>query len=276
MAAIAEIVTFPARAAGGAARATARQTVHTLRTFAVNAVDDWGRDAELVGRFASLARLRWDVTVGGVEHVPARAGALIVVNTRRFALAPMFAALALGDELARPVRFVGRPDVAPLGPMLQRLGALLPIAAELEGALRAGELVVLGAQPRHTNSVTGTIDHHLVGAAVAAKVKVLPAATLSSPMQRTARVEVGRGVRPQRLRRGPLAELELADLAADRVDGLLAEAGGDLTGTPLDWMPNGWLPADWRWGESLADLLAVDTAPRRMRTSGATRARQRR
>lgn len=259
---LAEIVTFPARAAGSAARGTVQRTVHTLRTFAVNAVDDWGRDPELVERATAIARLRWDLTVGGAEHVPARAGALIVVNARRFALAPLFAALALGDAVGRPVRFVGRPDVAPLGPLLQRLGGLLPIAAELEGALRSGELVVLGADRRLTNATTGPIDHHLVGAAVAARVKVLPAATISSPAQRAARVEIGRPVRPHRVRRGPLAELELADLVADRLDDLLAESGGGITGTPLDWLPLDRLPLD----RSLADLLAVDAAPRRTRT----------
>lgn len=267
MAQLAEIVTLPARAAGSAARGTVNRTVHTLRTFAVNAVDDWGRDPELVGRVTALSRLRWDVTVGGAEHLPARAGALIVVNARRFALAPVFAALAIGDATGRPVRFVGRPDVAPVGPLLQRLGGLLPIAAELEGALRAGELVVLGADRRLTNATTGAVDHHLVGAAVAAKVKVIPAATISAPAQRAARVEIGRAVRPQRVRRGPLAELELADAVADRLDALLAEAGGAATGTPLDWLPLDRLPLD----RSLADLLSVDAAPRRTGRSAETR-----
>jgi hypothetical protein len=264
MALLAQIVTLPARAAGSAALGTAHRTLHTLQTFAVNAVDDWGRDPELVGKVTALSRLRWDVTVGGVEHLPPRTGALIVVNTRRFALAPVFAALAIGDAVDRPVRFVGRPDVAPIGPLLQRLGALLPIAAELEGALRSGELVVLGADRRLTNATTGAVDHHLVGAAVAAKVKVLPAATISTPTQRAARVEIGRAVRPHRVRRGPLAELEVADAVADRLDAMLAEAGGALTGTPLDWLPLEWLPLDWlRLDGSVADLLSVDAAPRR-------------
>jgi hypothetical protein len=79
---------------------------------------------------------------------------------------------------------------------------------------------------------------------VAAKVRVLPAATISSPLQRAARVEIGREVKPSRSRRGPLAELELADLVEQRIDDLLAEAGGDLTGTPLDWLPFDRFPFD--------------------------------
>ncbi len=237
---LADVVTLPARAVGG----TARGTIHTLRTFAVNAVDDWGRDPELVERATTVSRLRWDVAVGGAEHLPARSGALIVVNARRFALAPLFAALAIGEAIGRPVRFVGRPDIAPLGPLLQRLGGLLPNAAEIEGVLRAGEVVLLGAGHEATNVVSGEVDHRLVGAAVAARVRVLPAATISSPMQRAARVEIGRAVRPARNRRGPLAELELADLVEQRIDDLLAEAGGNLTGTPLDWLAADRFPLD--------------------------------
>jgi hypothetical protein len=43
-------------------------------------------------------------------------------------------------------------------------------------------------------------------------------------------------VRATTKRRGPLAELELADLVERRIDDLLAEAGGTVTGTPLDWL----------------------------------------
>jgi hypothetical protein len=230
---IAEIVTLPARVAGTTASGTAR----TLREWSANDVDDWGCDSRSVGRVFAASRLRWDVAVGGTEHLPQRGGALIVVNARRGALAPIMAALAISDAVGRPVRFVGRPDVAPLGPLLQRLGGLLPIEAELEGALRAGELVVLGAAHQSDNAKAGVIDHHLVGSAVAARVRVLPCATLSAPLQRSARVEIGRPVRPTRIRRGPLAELELADALQRRIDDLLLEFGGPSTGTVLDWLP---------------------------------------
>src|SRR5690606_39269660 len=119
-------------------------------------------------------------------------------------------ALSIGAALDRPVRFVGRPDVAPLGPTLQRLGGLLPLVDEVAGALRGGSLVVLGADHTSTNLHCGRVDHELVGAAVAARVPVVPAAALSSPTGRGARVEVGPAVRLARRRRGPLAEVELA------------------------------------------------------------------
>src|SRR3954451_6632749 len=81
-------------------------------------VDDWGRDAALVEVAVRLGRLRWNVEVGGARRLPVRRAALIVVSGRRFALAPIITALALGDATGRTVRFVGRPDVAPFGPLL--------------------------------------------------------------------------------------------------------------------------------------------------------------
>jgi hypothetical protein len=236
---LAEVITMPARTVGGQASEVASATAETVRAWTANEVDDWGRDNAFVNRMWSLSRLRWSTSVGGVEHVPKRAGALIVINARRFALAPILASLAIGAEVDRPVRFVGRPDVAPIGPMMQRLGALLPLEAEVEGALRAGELVVLGAEHVATNQRSGLIDHRLVGAAVAAKVRVLPAAAVSVPTRRNARVEIGPPVRLRHRRRGPLEELETADLLQSRIDAMLDELGGTLTGTPLDWLPTG-------------------------------------
>lgn len=238
---LADVITMPARNAGSHAASAATDTVGHLRNWTTNQVDDWGRDDAFVNRVWSLSRLRWNTSVGGVEHVPKRAGALIVVNARRFALAPLLAALAIGDAVDRPVRFVGRSDVAPLGPMMQRLGALLPVEAELEGALRAGELIVLGATHTRTNLHTGVIDHLLVGSAVAAKVRVLPAATMSVPLQRNARVEIGAPVRLRSKRRGPLQELETADHLQAHINAILDEMEGTITGTPIDWLPNSWV-----------------------------------
>lgn len=238
----ADVIAFPARAVGAQAATMVSDAAGQVREWSTNEVDDWGRDNHFTNRVWALSKLRWTTSVGGADNVPPRAGALIVVNARRFALAPVFAALAIGAAVDRPVRFVGRPDIAPIGPLMQRMGGLLPIADEIEGALRASQLVVLGAEHQLGNERCGTVDHRLVGAAVAAKVRVLPAATASVPLRREARVEIGRAAHPGPHRRGPLAELELADLVARRIDELLEELGGTLPGTPLDWMPVDWLP----------------------------------
>lgn len=248
---VADVLAFPVRTALPTAGTAVASTLggHTLivehlsnaiqraTVWTANEVDDWGRDNGFVDRVWALSGHRWHTSVGGSEHVPRRAGALIVVNARRFAMAPVFAALAIGAAVDRPVRFVGRADVAPIGPVMQRLGGLLPNVDELHGVLRAGQLVVLGAEHRTDNTTTGPIDHHLVGAAIATGVRVLPAATLSTPIRRNARVEIGSPVRLSRRRRGPLAELETADAAQARIDTMLEEMGGTSTGTPLDWLP---------------------------------------
>lgn len=236
---IADVITFPARTVGSATGSAAVGAYVTARRWLADEVDDWGRDDGLTNRLWIASQLRWDISVGGAHHLPKRTGALIVVNARRFALAPLFAALAIGADIDRTVRFVGRPDLAPLGPALQRMGALLPLAAELEGALRAGELVVMGAGHERTNARCGVVDHRLVGAAIAAKVPVFPAAAASTLVRRSARVEMDAAVKTAKRRRGPLEELETADAVRVRIDAMLVEMGGTLTGTPLDWLPLG-------------------------------------
>jgi hypothetical protein len=192
-------------------------------------LDDWGRDPVLAERASALARLRWVTSVGGVGNLPKRGGALIVVNDRRWSWGPLHAALALGHAVDRPVRFAGRRDLAPLGPLAQRIGALLAEPAELAGALRAGEIVVIGASPTLRSGEVGHIDHHLVGAAVQSGTPVLPAVTWSTTTSRRARVEVGPVVRSKKRRRGPLAELELADLVGRRLEAMI-DALGERSG----------------------------------------------
>lgn len=208
-------------------------------TKAHSTIDEWGRDAAFVRAIAPLAHLRWDVSVGGAEHLP-RGGALLVVNTRRFALTPVYTALALSEELDRPVRFVGRPDIVPFGPLLGRVGGLLAHPAEIGGALRAGALVVLGAaatgNPRHA----GAVDAGLVAAAVAERVSLHVGATLNSLVGRQARVEIAGALRAGRKRRGPLAEVELAEQAQHRLQELLDELGGTRTVLPpFSWLGQG-------------------------------------
>jgi hypothetical protein len=187
-----------------------------------------------------MAKLRWDVSVGGVHHLPKRVGALLVTNSRRYSLSAIYTALALSQAVGRPVRFAGRPDIAPIGPLLQRLGGLLNQPEEISGALRAGELVVISTQhtrdPRHA----GPVDHALVGAAVVSATAVYPVASMSTPIGRTTRVEVGPQVRSRRKRRGPLAEVELADLTQQHIQRLIDGLGGLHTGVaPIDWLAEG-------------------------------------
>jgi hypothetical protein len=216
-----------------------RRTPHPQESVApsFDTVDDWGRDERLIRALGPLAWMRWSVSVGGAHHLPAQGGALLVTNTRRVSMSQIYVSWALGRAIGRPVRFVGRPDIAPLGPFLRRLGALLHHPAEVEGALRAGELVVLGATPTGHPRHAGPVDHLVVGAAVRTGVLIFPVASTSSSISRAARADVGPAVRPRRKRRGPLAEIELAEAVQRNLQKMLDEFGGVQTGVPpVDWL----------------------------------------
>jgi hypothetical protein len=238
------VVNFPVRntasRAGAAMSRAAADVGASVTRFTdeqAGVVDDWGRDPGLVRTVIVMSHLRWDVTVGGDQRLPRRKGALIVVNARTLALAPIYAALALSEAVDRPVRFVGRPDTAPVGPLLRRIGGLLDHPDEVAGALAAGQLVIMGAAHNERLRKVGRVDHALVGAALAAGVQVFPAATSSNPIGRAARLEIGTPSRSPRRRRGPLSELELADQVARDIELLLSEIGDLRTGTPIDWLP---------------------------------------
>lgn len=203
-------------------------------------VDDFGRDQQLVGWLSPLASLRWDVSVGGTDRLPAKGGALLVCNSRRLALSPVWAAWALGREVDRAVRFVGRPDIAPVGPFMRRIGALLERPDEIANALRHHELVVLPCAPSRHARHAGVVPHELLGAAVVAHAPIFPVATTSSSISRSARVEVGPQVRARHPRRGPLAEVELAESVQRHLQRMLDGLGGVQTGVAaIDWLADG-------------------------------------
>ena len=208
--------------------------------YPADSVDEWGRDPHLIELLAPAATLRWDVSVGGVQHLPKRLGALLVTNSRYLSLSPIYAAWTLSQACGRPVRFAGRPDLVPRGPLLQRLGGLLNKPEEISGALRAGELVVIPAKSTRDPRHAGAVDPALIGAAIASQTAVYPVASMSTPFGRAARVEVGPAVRPRRKRRGPLAELELAELTQLSIQRLIGGLGGVHTGVaPIDWLAEG-------------------------------------
>lgn len=223
----------------GGARPPVEPTPAPPAAMATWDVDDWGRDHTLARLSAGLLRLRWNTEIGGTERLPAHGPALVVVNARRCMLTPWHVALVLGQRIGRPVRFVGRPDVAPVGPLAQRLGGLLARPDEVAAALRDGQLLVFGAAGTIDPRRVGEIDHGIIGAAVQTGTPVFPAVVSVSPFTRGSRVEIGHVVRPPHRRRGPFAELELADRLRAALGRELEECGPQRTGTPLDWIPVG-------------------------------------
>jgi hypothetical protein len=224
-------------ALASAATEGVRAASRRLSEEPAGATDDWGRDPLLVRNMMLLAQLRWSVTTGGDQHIPKRRGALIVVNAPRLSSSTVFTAFAISEAIDRPVRFVGRRQLAPLAAYDRRIGGLLDDPDEIAGALRADEIVVLGAGTASGLRSVGAIDHTVIGAALATSTRVFPAATTSSPFARRARVEIGPETRPPRKRRGPLSELELADRVRADVHDLLTEMGELNTGTAFDWLP---------------------------------------
>lgn len=235
---LAEVVQLPARQTARLADdavGAVRQLSDSRRWW--GDVDDWGRDAGLFRLVTAASEVRWHVSTGGAARIPARRGALVVVNTQRLSLTPIFSSFAIGRACNRPARYVGRPDDSPLGAFAQRLGGLIDHPDEVTGALRANQLVIMAAEPSRRSREAGEVNHQLVGAALALGAPIIPAATTSSPFSRRARVEIGQPVKTRRRRRGPLAELELADDIRDAIGLLLDEMGNIGTGTPLDWLP---------------------------------------
>jgi 1-acyl-sn-glycerol-3-phosphate acyltransferase len=196
-----------------------------------NDVDPWGMDPELVDLARSLAAVRWSITVGGVDHVPATGPALLVANRRVLAATPLLVAAAIGRATGREVRFTGIVDIAPVGPALRRVGGVLARPDEVAGLLRDGQLPAVWCAARSSRRV-GAAPEPFLAAAMSTGAPVLPVAVIAPPLVRRVRVEVGPPVAPRR-RTGPLAVAELADAVRDAIQRIVDEA------SPPSWLVPG-------------------------------------
>ena len=189
-------------------------------------VDDWGRDVHSVRRASRVAGLRWAPILGGLGHVDEHGPALLVCNARRMSLNPLLVAWSVGRALDRPVRFAGLSDVAPVGPVLRRLGGLLADPDEIDTALGGGEVVIVGTTATRDTRRAGRVPPTLLEGAWSRQVPVHPVAVLGSAFDRRVRVEVGRAVTTRRTRKGPLGPTELADATRSALQKLLDETAG--------------------------------------------------
>ena len=183
-------------------------------------VDPWGLDNDLVDALAPLARLRWDVDVAGNLDLPL--GPYALVMNRRLGLSePWVVAEALRRVADRYVRFVGVPDIAPVGPALRRLGAVVDHPDEIAGLLRAGKVVGLALSPQRTwGARAGSLHPEVLAPVVAAGAPVVPVALRGREVGRRWRVTFGEPIQPA-LRTGPLAVADLADHTRLAVQSLL-------------------------------------------------------
>jgi hypothetical protein len=158
-------------------------------------VDPWGLDADLIELVTPVAGWRWAVDVEGAGLIPTTGAALLVFN-RRFGLSePAVVVTGVRQATGRAVRIVGMPDVAPVGPLLRRLGAAVDTAAEVASLLRAGEVVAapLGIELGFGRRA-GRFATRIVAAALALDVPVFPVATVGHEIGRHWRVVIGTAV----------------------------------------------------------------------------------
>jgi hypothetical protein len=221
-----DVIEFPNRGlAAPVATVQSLSKAASRRWLSAWDVDDWGRDDTLARAVARLSRLRWTATTSGVDSLPESGPAVVVVNTRRFQLTQWWVAIALSAASGRPVRFIGRSDVAPFGALARRLGGLLERPDEVDGALRDGQLLVAGLSGTLDPRRVGRCDPHVLAPAVERKVQVFPAAVALSDTTRSARIEIAPAIRTVR-RRGPLGAVEVAEAVEARIGELLSRTGG--------------------------------------------------
>lgn len=187
-------------------------------------VDPWGSEPAfvdlVVGVTAPVAR----VTVGGPGTLPASGPALLVANRRLGIAEPLALLRAVHQATHRHARFLGLPDVAPMGPILRRVGGAIDRPEELAGLLRDNNVVMVflgrtfGRPPR-----AGGLDAQRVAPALRLGVPVIPIAVYGGDLTGHWRVMVGEPVEPP-VGRSPLALSELAQRARAGVQELLDEA----------------------------------------------------
>ncbi len=176
-------------------------------------VDEWGFDPDFVAMLNPLLSARWSTRVTGAEHVPEEGAAVLVAN-RRFGMSEPFAVVGgVSDATGRVVRVLGVPDIAPVGPVLRRMGAVQDRPDELAGVLRAGHLalVFLDRQVRRGARV-GHMKRETLAPAIELGVPVLPVAVTGREIGRRWTVDIGAPVsRRTATGAGPLAVAETID-----------------------------------------------------------------
>ncbi|MGH9117772.1 MAG: hypothetical protein ACRD0A_07805 [Acidimicrobiales bacterium] len=155
-------------------------------------VDPWGLDPDLVELVSPLAGLRWSLEVDGAHQLPPDGPAVVVCNRRFGVSEPLVLAAGLARATGRLVRLVGLPDVAPVGPLLRRLGSTVAVPAEVAGLLRAGQVVgvPLVLEPT-TRYRAGWLDPALVTLALEQEAPVFPVAAIGHELGRRWRLIVG-------------------------------------------------------------------------------------
>lgn len=179
-------------------------------------VDEWGLDPELIDFFDPLVGLRWDIQVDGAEALPSTGGALLLHNQGLGFSERWVLARGVREARGRFVRTTGLLDIAPIGPLLRRFGAVVDDETEIGGLLRAGQLV--GVPLRRDGS---GLAPHCLGLAHDAGVPIVPVALIGHEIARRWRIVIGRPIAPTRSRERSEAAVETA---GETVAAMVADA----------------------------------------------------
>lgn len=184
-------------------------------------VDPWGADPDWVDALSAVSRFGLRVSVTG-DFLPT--GPAVIVANRRFGFGEVLA-LILGVRRmsGRVLRPIGAPDIAPIGPLARRFGAIQAHPVEVGSLLRAGELLAMALTRQWRSTRVGTISPEMLEPVQRLRVPVIPAAVYGGEITGSWKVLFG----PAILGRGratPLAVAELADRARAGVQALLDDA----------------------------------------------------
>jgi hypothetical protein len=196
------------------------QSLLQRRVDGTYVVDEWGLDPDLIRFVSPVLAVRWHATVDGGDLVPEHGPAVLAFNRRLGFSEPFVLSRGVRQATDRHVRVAGVPDVAPVGPLLRRLGAVLARPDEVGGLLRADHVVAVGLGRSARRQLAGPAPAALLAAALATSAPVLPVAVTGREIGRRWQVTIGPAVEPP-ASRGPLAAEELADRVRAGVQGLL-------------------------------------------------------
>lgn len=184
-------------------------------------LDEWGFDRDLALILTPVASLLPRPRVHGVEHLPEVGSALIVADRWLAPFERVLLAATLARATRRPVRFTGVPDVAPLGPLLRRLGGVSGSSHDLRSLLRSGEVVLCAP---------GLDSHRLIGPGRPPEAALAVAMATGAPvlhlrlggclLGRGREVRLGEPVRT----RGPASPSSVEQLVSLLADGLPPES----------------------------------------------------
>jgi len=186
-------------------------------------VDEFGVDPELVDLIDPVVAPFIRVSVEGAANVP-EGWAVLVANRRFGVMEPFVLIRGIRQATGRRARFLGIPDVAPLGPALRRLGGAVNRPEELSALLHVGHLCALPLGPAVRKPLrAGALSPEAVAPALALGAPVVPVAVVGGEVTGRWELMIGPPV-PRPTSRGPLALAELDDEARAGVQALLDEA----------------------------------------------------